>query len=316
MKTWNKDHLIDRLKKEGLVFSNFSLVHEGNYAVDDADWNYKDVPHLHYVHELVEAVYAAMQDEFIATINIQKVFGFRMPLCVFNYQSGKDEQTYYTSWLFFTLIVHTCYEKIAENKTRVITTYYVGSSTILKWCFPFIRYAIRKNYKNLMLADIPMRERRGKLRELGYQFYKSTESYSFPKTMEILEQNVIIRPVSLGQYTININDVLALDGEYFHGKDDHLGIRLVRQKNELFIFARMCLHEGASLDRGKCIGMKIQCPWHGRLHAPLAKFTVNDPMIQKVESKYCNLELSGNVLTVAEKNFITKPIACEEEVTI
>jgi len=49
----NKDQLITQLKGQGLYFSSFSLVHEGNYAATDAEWNYKDIPHLHCVHELV-----------------------------------------------------------------------------------------------------------------------------------------------------------------------------------------------------------------------------------------------------------------------
>src|SRR5579872_7311877 len=107
MKKWSKEQLIASLQKEGIRFSEFSLTHEGDYAVADADWNYKDVPHLHHIHNLVEAIFAAMQDDFIATINVQKTLGIKIPLSVMNYESGKNEQTYYTTWLFFILIVRT-----------------------------------------------------------------------------------------------------------------------------------------------------------------------------------------------------------------
>src|SRR3990167_9913240 len=110
MKKWTKDQLITSLKKEGLVFTDFSLTHEGKYAIDDADWNYKDVPHLHHVHELVEANFAVMGDDVINTINTQKILGIKMPLAVVNYESGKNEQTYYTCLFFFVLIVQTRYE--------------------------------------------------------------------------------------------------------------------------------------------------------------------------------------------------------------
>ena len=85
--------LMRQLEREGLGFRTFSLVHEGNYTVEDADWNYKDVPHLHHIHALVEAHPAAVDDKFIATMNLQKVLGLRLPLTVFNYESGTNERS-------------------------------------------------------------------------------------------------------------------------------------------------------------------------------------------------------------------------------
>src|SRR5947207_6795707 len=115
MSRLKKDQIIEKISKEGLHFSEFSLVHEGEYAIDDADWNYKDVPHLHYIHQLVEAYPTTIQDDLITTLNIQKVLGIKMPLSVVNYQSGENEQTYYTTWMFFILIVRTHYEKISTT---------------------------------------------------------------------------------------------------------------------------------------------------------------------------------------------------------
>lgn len=301
MKKWTKDQIIASLKKEGLTFSDFTLTHEGEYAIDDADWNYKDVPHLHYIHNLVEAIFTTMNDDIITTINVQKVLGLRLPLCVINYQSAKNEQTYYTTWLFFVLIVQTRYEAIEPNKTRVITNYNIGSPWLLKWCTPVIRFLIKRNYKDLMSGDIPMRERRGNLRKWGYTFKKDGESYSFPKTMEILKENVI-PPAnrSLATLAINLADVLNQDGEYFYGRDDHLGFRLVRQGNLLNVFPRMCSHEGASLDKSPCVNMSLKCPWHGRLNMALATFDLSAQHEQKVETTKLIFTLAKNTLTVLE----------------
>ena len=63
----SKEQLIVQLTGQGLYFSSFSMEHEGHYAVADAEWNYKDVPHLHSVHELVETVIANVGRREIST---------------------------------------------------------------------------------------------------------------------------------------------------------------------------------------------------------------------------------------------------------
>ena len=304
MKIWSKDQLVASLKKEGLVFTDFSLVHEGQYAVDDADWNYKDVPHLHHVHELVEANFAVMDDKVINTINTQKILGIKLPLVVVNYESGKDEQTYYTCFLFFALIIQTKYTKLSDTMTRVISNYSIGGPRLLKWCFPLIKFLIKKNYDNLMTADIPMRTRRGALRALGYRFIKEDERYSFKKTTEILKQNVLppVNISALPAESISINHALPGDGEVRYGQDDHMGLRLVRQADRLMVFGRMCLHEGASLDKSSCHDGKLKCPWHGRLHAPLAAFDLANTAAQKQSSQYFTFELNGDGILSIKNN--------------
>jgi len=84
MKKFDKASILKRLSKEGFHFREFSLEHVGRYAAADADWNYKDIPHLHYVHHLAEAVPSAVGDDIVATINTQKIFGMTVPLSVFN----------------------------------------------------------------------------------------------------------------------------------------------------------------------------------------------------------------------------------------
>lgn len=302
MKTWNKDQIINGLRKRGLFFSNFSLTHEGEYTVEDADWNYKDVPHLNHIHHLVDATYAAMKDDLIATINVQKVLGFKLPLSVVNYQSGENEQTYFTTFAFFVLIVRTHYEELGPCRTRVITTYHIGYPKLLKWCIPILRFLIKRNYKDLMSGDIPMRERRGELRKWGYTFHKEDKAYSFPKTMEILKDNVIAPVTPIARIQLDLAKVLPKDGEYFSGRPDHFGLRLVRQNEKLYLFSRTCLHEGANMDQEKCTPeMKLKCPWHGRVHAPLVIIALDKPELQFFEINRFDVELNGSILTVSEK---------------
>ena len=301
MKKYSKKSLVSSLQREGQVFSEFTLTHEGDYAVDDADWNYKDVPHLHYVHELAEAIPAVVGDDLIATINMQKVLMFRFPFALFNFEFEKNTQVYYTTWLWLILIIETAYEALGPCKTRVNTTYSVGGPPWLKWTFPIIKWVLKRNYDNLMSTDIPMRQRKGQLRKWGYSFSKRLANYSFEDTMDIAPSNVVLpadqetpQPV-----LVNILEALPADGEYLLGKDDHLGLRIVRASNKLHIFPRMCPHEGASLDGQSCKNGRIHCPWHGRAFDPLAQFDLAVGRAQEATTASHWVSLDGGRLEVS-----------------
>lgn len=275
-------------------------MHEGNYAVDDADWNYKDVPHLHYVHELAEAIPAVVGDDLIATINMQKVLFFRFPFALFNFESGPNTQTYYTTWLWYVLIIETSYQSLGECKTRVNTTYSIGCPPLLKWTFPILKWVLKRNYDNLMSTDIPMRERRGQLRSWGYTFHKDDERYSFEKTIDISQPNVISpdSEITLKDHTISLTQNLAANGQMLVGRDDDWGFRIVRNENILNFFPRLCPHEGASLDASSCQNNKVRCTWHGREFEPLAKLDLNGPTTQGIKIGARQIKLSDGILTI------------------
>lgn len=303
----SKAQLKAKLEKENLIFHEFSLVHEGQYAVDDADWNYKDIPHLHYVHELAEAYPSYISDDTIASIIIQKIPGIKIPLAVFLYENTPTSQLYYTASFFYVLLIETVYEKIEPNKTRVITTYSIGASRVLKWTFKLLEWLIHRNYNNLMSTDIPMRTRRGKLREWGYQFHKEDHTYSYEKSLNLVNSNVIVPRYAeeIHQTMIHVNEVLSSDGEFLLGKDDAWGLRFVRETNNLKIYPRMCHHEGASLDGQKCIDSKIKCPWHGILVRPLINFDLMAQSSQMGESKYHQFEMTDLMLKITFKNHVS-----------
>jgi nitrite reductase/ring-hydroxylating ferredoxin subunit len=268
---YSAKQLMDGLSKLGFVFRNFSLESEGDYAVDDADFNYKDVPHLNYVHKLVEGVPSVIGDDFSASLFVQRVFGLRIPLCATIYESSKAPlvQTYYVSWLWFVLIIETRYVAVAPNRTKVMTTYNLGTPPLLRWVFPIVRHALTKNYKDLMSGDIPMRERRGYLRTRGFSFKKDAETYGFRETLKI-QATRVVPPRSSDKSARHIVDVsqLANDGAVvLIGEPDHLGLQMQRRGMQVRIFPRLCMHEGACLDQKIIAGDEIGCPWHGRKYA-------------------------------------------------
>lgn len=303
----NKEQLISQLKAQGLYFSSFSLDHQGNYAAMDAEWNYKDVPHLHYVHELVEAIISYAGDHEIASINIQNVLGLKLPLGVFNYSFDGRTQIYYTTFLFFVLIVETTYDTLSVNKTHVVTTYSIGSPRVLQFLFPVIRWVITRNYKNLMSTDIPMRTRRGELRSWGYTFTRPFGGYGFEQTMNVSCSNVVAPkdPLSFPPVRLKIERDQSLPNEWFIGRDDHLGLRVVRKDGHVLVFVRMCPHEGASLDLHVCAKGKVTCPWHGRVFQPVAEFDLQRPDTQKAFTEFHEILLEEGTLNLKLKDNLT-----------
>jgi len=53
---------MDQLAQEAVQFKSFTLTSEGRYSALDADWNYKDIPHLTMVHDLVDAYPTVIND--------------------------------------------------------------------------------------------------------------------------------------------------------------------------------------------------------------------------------------------------------------
>ena len=109
-----------------------------------------------------------------------------------------------------------------------------------------------------------------------------------------------------------MQEILSSDGEYLHGRDDHLGIQIVRSGTMISVYPRLCPHEGASLDkknfwvcsrtreipRSGQKGHKIMCPWHGRLFEPMAIFELSSNETQNARSSHLILSVKEGVLSV------------------
>jgi hypothetical protein len=306
MITKTKDELIGKLGGAGFVFSQFSLVNEGDYETYDADWNYKDIPHLNILHKLVDGYATSIEDHVITGVNMQKVLGVTLPMVVVNYQSGPNRQTYYSTFLGLLLIVETIWESIGEIRARVTTTYAVGSKIYLKPLHPVVRWLVTRNYENLMTEDIPMRTRRGQLRKWGYSFRTDGPPHTFLSTLHILDENMVMKhhrdppaPIRIGREELAgtaREDLLTT-------QSDHWGLRLNVRDDQLRVFPRLCPHEGACLDRQDIANGSMRCPWHGRVLKPLATLPWPWPDdAEPVELRYHRLVPGRDGLTVEFKD--------------
>ena len=273
MITKSKDELVARLGAAGFSFSQFQLVSEGPYETYDADWNYKDIPHLNALHKLVNSYPSSIADDIVTSVNLQTVAGLVLPMIVVNYHSGKDRQTYYTSFLNLLLIVETQWRSLGPNRTRVETSYAIGSRWYLKFLHPLVRRLITKNYRQLMSEDLPMRDRRGLLRDWGYAYRTDGPPHSFAATLQIMEENMVVKramPVPAPEIVTTAQLEGARARDFFTTRSDHWGLRLRIDDGHLQIYPRMCPHEGACLDDQPIERGTVRCPWHARLLRPLA----------------------------------------------
>ena len=291
------DALVRQLANAGYTVRAFSVASTGKYAIEDADWNYKDIPHLNIVHTQVRTMIGTWDDDAITTVNLQRILGIPFPLVVVNYATGNDSQTYFTTFGPYVLVVHTRYEAIAPNRTKVVTTYHVAGSRLTMLAFPLLRRALANNYRVLMSEDTPMRDQRGRLRERGFGFRSDGRPRTFPETANLQVTNVIV-PERFGSATQTVAlDRLADEGSsVLVGESDDRGLRLVRQSKEILAFPRFCDHEGASLDCGSIRNGRLRCPWHAKLVAPLVRLSLETP--SEVRAGAYALSIDGKMINV------------------
>ena len=288
--------IVSALTSTGMKSSSSQMIHEGRYAPTDADWNYKDIPHLNELHNQVDGFPTAIGDEIITTIFLQKFGPFRLPLTVVNY-AIKSGQVYYTSFGPFTLVIDTTWEAIESERTRVTTTYNLCSSKFLRFTHPVVHQILRRNYEVLMAEDIPMREHRGNLRAHGFSFKNDPTGYSFLETLRIAEDNVVPSsdPHQVAEFEVNLEDLK--EGRNIVQNSLVSGVVIVKETENLSVFERICRHEGAPLDKARIENGCLRCPWHGREVSPLVRVDL-DAQTVSVVSNRATAALNSNCLRI------------------
>jgi len=253
-------------KKESMRQSQttFSVVSCGTWTMEDARWNYFDVPHLNYVHTQVAGNEIFSTDNCTASKIIQKVW--RFSATGFMAQCEKSEGLFHYIGVIagFRIYVETSIthepNESCVAETKVITTYRIESNRILRPLHSVVRRLLSSNYAKLMSEDLPMRERRAELRKLGFRF-SSEGSYGYRRSMKIAENNLLRSRTS----TISIS-FDALTEDWFDSIEGGLPIISSRRAgSEVFTVTRICPHEGGPICHKDG---KWTCEWHGRTVRP------------------------------------------------
>ena len=291
--------MIQGLRAEGMVFSSSEQSNTGRYAPADAEWNYKDVPHLKEIHSQVEGIPGAITHDYWVGFFLQKIGPVQVPVTVFNYGADPLSNVYFGAIGPFALIISTNWQDNGNSTTKVVTQYNLGSARYLRWMHAIVHRVLARNYKVLMEADIPMRLRRGTLRARGYKFAGDDTGTGFIETIN-LQTVGVVAPLSTQSFSW-VSELEKLpQGSTFVGTDDVGGVRVVRQQDKVLVFPRVCLHAGALLDDAKIEGDCIICPWHGKRIGAIADFKTLE------NSSHCNksgltMEVDDAILRIQGK---------------
>ena len=281
------ESMIEGLKAQGYVFSKSTKVLEGKFEPADAEWNYKDVPHLKEIHDLVEGVPGAIEQSYWAGFFVQKIGPFRIPISVFNYAPDRTSNIYFSSVGPFALVIQSNWVSTATLMTKVTTEYNLGSLPFFRFAHRVIHRLLGRNYQLLMEADMPMRLRRGDLRARGYQFLGDSDGNGFLESINLVSKRVLAPSnAPVVNWTGDISSVT--EGSTLIGSDDVSGIRIIRSGDSITFFPRICMHEGAKLDDAEMINDCLVCPWHGRSVKAVGKVVDN-----RVEQQYVGSGISA-----------------------
>src|SRR5690349_3668978 len=109
--------IVRQLTDRGYVARTFSLSSVGDYAVADAEFNYKDVPHVNQVHSAVQSTVATCDDDLATVVLQQRVLGIPFLMALSTYVTGTDSQTYFSTFGPYLIVVNTRFEALGENRT-------------------------------------------------------------------------------------------------------------------------------------------------------------------------------------------------------
>ena len=286
-------NLISSLTNLGYKSTSFSINNFGDYMPEDAIWNYLDVPHLNHVHQnTAGSIPTYIDHNFVASLNEQKILGFSFPINLVNYLFKKDELIYYFTIFNLIVIINTKAIQLKKG-TNVETTYYIFyKNAFIKIFLPILKKIIIRNNKILMKDDIPMRERRSSLRNMGHTVKMN---YSYIDSCN-LSQKKISYKLKKYKYRIQLSE-FEDKSDLFIGPSDINGFRLMLLENYLYGFPRSCSHEGASYDEAEFLNGKIKCPWHGRLCNNLFKINLKTNEIIK-DNNGINVKINKGFLEI------------------
>lgn len=292
---FSAESMMKQMEENGFVFSSMQQMSSGKYLSFDAEWNYTDMPHLHEIHELTEAVQGAIEDDYVASVLVQKLGPFTVPLIIFTCAISRFENFHFSSFGPYVVLIRTKWST-ETNCTTVFTDYFLGSKRLLKWSHHYVHKLLEKNYRTLMAKDIPMRMRRGQLRSKNYGFVGDAIGYGFLDSMNLVKCGVVI-PNDLAPFSW-VSQINAISqGTTLVGSSDSSGVRLVRQNDVLQVFPRICLHAGASLDFAKIESSCVACPWHGKLIKPIITISLAEGA-RSCESKGIKIEVKDSIVLV------------------
>jgi hypothetical protein len=281
----SRRQMVADLEAQGLRFRTFTIETNGPDCVADVEWNQRDLAHVAHIHGGFRFTPATVSEDSAVGLYLQKVLGLPVVMAVGYAQATPTTRLYHSSLGPLALIIESDLVE-APSGACERTTYSVGAPRWLRWLLPAAEQLLRRNFAQLQREDEPIRARRRQLRQWGYDFHR----HGYLSSLDLTRENVIAPPLPAPEAAISLDDGC----EWRIGRDDHVGLRVVRDDSQLMIFPRLCRHEGASLDGCPVRGGELRCPWHGRRIAPLVRMRLDQP--GEARTAHHRLILDGNKL--------------------
>jgi len=298
-----KEGIVEKIKSSGYSFVDFTMTEEGNFSLEDVDWNYRDLLHIPFWHK-IDCTVAHAEDNQSTAFWMTKFLGFTLPMMLLSYRPTPNSHSGMTAFFFFVVVSHDTFEEIGPRRTRTTSRYSIGFPRWLKWLSPLIVMYFKAFCKRLAKEDIPLRERRCELRKLGYTFLSDDLNSGFEKSMNLNLKNVV-PPKQLpdqNEFELSLDKIFSKSNTYFLGINDIYGLRLIKDNEKIHIFPRMCDHEGFSLDKSSCIKNRLQCPIHGKYHRPLISFDIENQGLDTFDSSFHKFSYENDILHISLKN--------------
>jgi len=257
------------LRKRGFRYFLLDRVTSGYYSARDSEWNYSDIPHLNVVHENVDGYPFIVSDFYIASLFVQRLGPFKVPVTVFLKHEDPTEHYYVLNILCIVAEVSTQY---INSGTHCITRtkYKFWYKGIVGLIVAFLaRISTIANYNKLMSEDVPMRNQRGYLRRLGLRLRLDLlPIIRFTDTVDLSAVNVDASGYFSG-LSVCSTTVIRMSGQV--DIEEYL-LSIDPREDNIYIYPMICEHEGASLRNCPKASRSqiITCPWHGKPIKPLA----------------------------------------------
>ncbi len=295
---------VDDLKESFKTLGKFVSVTTGHYEIPaqcdmrDLDWNHMDQRHRNYVHGLYEETLRVGRGaNFALSLTNIRVLG--VPFLVLITDVRLDRGLFYQTFNLFNLIyVHVVIKSLSQPKEdgkpcalRTVD-WYIVSHSIFKFLHPSVARRLERINEVQNKEDLPLQERRVRLRKNGYRFL--TDDPNYINTNDLKPH--LIMPKLVKSYEIPLSDCESGQLKKVSAGPVEL---LVRKdgETEITVWPAHCPHEGGPLEDGKfCSLDTIRCPWHGLKFAG-AHLSLNQ---NRVRLEGLELSIAENILTVKD----------------
>lgn len=295
------ENITSDLSKNGFSIHKFRASTTGNYSQVDADWNYKDIAHIHNVHSQIDKnIPVAIGKKTASYINIQKIpfLGISIPSTIVHYEHSKFNQVHFAS--FGPMIVIIDIKILSEGKDTIVNTEYaIAAKGIFKLFFKPLEKIVLRNYKILLKEDTSMRNQRAELRNAGHDFQMHGETYDYDDTLKINKNNVVLIEGAESKISVSIKEIIEKKPNKIGTKKGLLSFFLT-YTDKIRIWPSTCPHEGANITKSCILNEIIICPWHGRRLKPIIELSYDneialvDNEIYKIDKNQDNLDIIFN----------------------